>query len=62
MTGNIGNKGGFVSGGNDTVALGKLKNKIQEPDIEHILVHNTELYDSLTQGIKGGFQADCRLQ
>jgi len=61
MTGNIGNKGGFVSGGTDIVNLGRLKNKIPVPDVEHNLVHNTELYDSLIHGMAGGYPADCRL-
>lgn len=61
MTGNIGNRGGFVSGGIDIVDLGRLKNNIPVPDTKHNLIHNTELYDSLIYGMAGNYPADCRL-
>ena len=35
MTGNIGNRGGFVSGGTNVIGLGRLDNKLPVPDAEH---------------------------
>lgn len=61
MAGNIGNRGGFVSGGTDIIDLGRLENNILVPDIKHNLVHNTQLYDSLIHGTAGNYPADCRL-
>jgi anaerobic dimethyl sulfoxide reductase subunit A len=61
MTGNIGNKGGFVSGGADIIDSGKIANGVPVPDINHNMVHNTELYDSLIHGKRGGYPSDCKI-
>ncbi len=47
MTGNIGNKGGFVSGGTDFVDLAMIDTKIPAPATEHNKIHKTKIYDAL---------------
>lgn len=61
MTGNIGNRGGFVSGGTNVIGLGRLDNKIPVPGIEHNQVHNTDLYESLLQNTSENCHAECKL-
>ncbi len=61
MTGNIGNKGGFVSGGTNIIDLGRLDKKIPVPDIKHDLVHNTDLYESLLNNEVKGKTKECKL-
>ncbi|MCJ7473353.1 MAG: molybdopterin-dependent oxidoreductase [Actinobacteria bacterium] len=61
MTGNIGNIGGFVSGGTNVISLGRLDKKIPVPEVEHNQIHNTDLYESLLEGTVKGSPAECKL-
>ncbi len=47
MTGNIGNKGGFVSGGTDFVDLAMIDKKIPFPGTGHHMIHKTRIYDAI---------------
>ncbi len=60
MTGNIGNKGGFVSGGTNIISQGQLDKNIPVPEVKHGLVHNTDLYESLLQDNAKNSHAECR--
>jgi anaerobic dimethyl sulfoxide reductase subunit A len=61
MTGNIGVKGGHVSGGTDRMAMGILRKSLPVPDSQNPLVHVADLYDLLLQGKAGGFPSDIRV-
>jgi anaerobic dimethyl sulfoxide reductase subunit A len=61
ITGNMGTSGGFVSGGTDMMDIGRMENKYQAPEVRHNKVHNSDLYDCLLKGRKGGYPADCRI-
>ena len=61
MTGNIGKKGGFVSGGTNVINSGRLDNKIPVPEVKHNQIHHTDLYDSLLQGMTKNEPAECKL-
>jgi len=61
MTGNIGNRGGFVSGGTNVIGLGQLDDNIPVPRVRHNQIHNTDLYESLLQGGAKGKSAECKL-
>jgi len=60
MTGNIGIKGGHVSGGTDTMAMGFLGG-LPMPKTHFPLVHVTELYELLLRGKAGGFPSDIKV-
>ncbi len=60
MTGNIGVKGGHVSGGTDLMAMGILRG-LPVPKSPNPLVHVSDLYDLLLQGKAGGFPSDIKL-
>ncbi|MBM3705662.1 MAG: hypothetical protein FJW66_03955 [Actinobacteria bacterium] len=61
MTGNIGKKGGFVSGGADFVDLGLFKNGIPVPKTDHNQIHKSDFYDAVLYGKSGNYPADCRI-
>jgi anaerobic dimethyl sulfoxide reductase subunit A len=61
MTGNIGVRGGFVSGGVDLIDNGVIDKKVPVPQTEHNQIHKTRLYDALINGRSGGYPADCKL-
>ena len=61
MTGNIGIRGGFVSGGVDLIDLASIDDKVPVPQTEHNQIHKTSIYDALIKGTSGGYPADCRL-
>ncbi len=61
MTGNIGIKGGFVSGGVDLIDLAVIEEKIPVPETRHNIIHKTMLYDALIKGRAGGYPSDCKL-
>jgi anaerobic dimethyl sulfoxide reductase subunit A len=60
MTGNIGIRGGHVSGGTDLMAMGMLRG-LPVPKSPNPLVHVSDLYDLLLQGKAGGFPSDIKL-
>ena len=61
MTGNIGIKGGHVSGGVDRMRLGFLAKNLPVPDSQNPLVHVTEVYDLLLKGRSGGYPSDIKV-
>jgi anaerobic dimethyl sulfoxide reductase subunit A len=61
ITGNIGIEGGFVSGGTDQIDIGRISQNIFLPDMDHNLIHKTEIYDALIHGRSAGYASDCRL-
>ena len=61
MTGNIGVKGGYVSGGSGRIPLGTLKKFLPVPPREFPQVHIGDVYDLLEKGKKGGYPADPKL-
>ena len=61
MTGNIGVRGGHVSGGTDRMPMGILAGSLPVPKIKTPLVHVTEVYDALMQGKSGGFGSDIHV-
>jgi anaerobic dimethyl sulfoxide reductase subunit A len=61
MTGNIGIKGGFVSGGVDFIGLGLFKDKIPVPETEHNLLHKADFYDAILNGKSKKYPADCKI-
>ena len=61
MTGNIGIKGGHVSGGSDRMPFGLLEKALPVPGKAIPLVHMTEIYDALLKGRKGGYPSDIKL-
>jgi anaerobic dimethyl sulfoxide reductase subunit A len=61
MTGNIGIKGGYVSGGSGRVPFGTLKKFLPVPPKTMPLVHVADLYDALLEGKKGGYPSDIKL-
>ncbi len=61
MTGNIGIKGGHVSGGVDRMRLGFLAKNLPVPDSQNPLVHATEVYDLLLRGRSGGYPSDIKV-
>jgi anaerobic dimethyl sulfoxide reductase subunit A len=60
MTGNIGVKGGHVSGGTDRMAMGIVRG-LPVPESPNPLVHVSDLYDLLLQGKAGGFPNDIKI-
>jgi len=61
ITGNIGIKGGHVSGGSDRMPFGVLEKSFPVPEMTIPLVHVTEIYDALLKGKKGGYPSDIKL-
>ncbi len=61
MTGNIGVKGGFVSGGADLVDMGLFKEAVPVPQSNHNLIHKANFYDAIINGTSKKYAADCRL-
>jgi anaerobic dimethyl sulfoxide reductase subunit A len=61
MTGNIGIRGGHVSGGTDRMNLGALRKSLPVFPGPNPRVHITEVYDLLLQGKSGGYPSDIRL-
>ena len=61
MTGNIGIKGSFVSGGADLIDLGAFKDRIPVPQTSHNIVHKTDLYDAIIYGKSKNYPSDCKL-
>jgi len=61
ITGNIGIEGSFVSGGTDQIDIGGISQDIFLPDMDHNLIHKTEIYDALIHGGSAGYASDCRL-
>ena len=61
MTGNIGVKGGHVSGGTDRMRLGALAKSLPIPDSQNPLVHVTEVYDLLLKGRSGGYPSEIKV-
>ncbi len=61
MTGNIGVKGGFVSGGADFVGMGLFKDKVPVPQANHNMIHKADFYDAIINGKSKKYPADCRL-
>ncbi len=61
MTGNIGVRGGHVSGGTDRMDMGILAGSFPVPKIKMNLVHVTEVYNALMQGRSGGFGSDIHV-
>jgi anaerobic dimethyl sulfoxide reductase subunit A len=61
MTGNIGIKGGFASGGTDILDIGRMDQKLPGPRTNHKKIHNTELYDSLINEGIGEKVSKCRI-
>ena len=61
MTGNIGVKGGLVSGASDRMDMGSLKKSLPVGKTSAPVVHVTEVYDALIHGKAGGFQSDIKL-
>jgi anaerobic dimethyl sulfoxide reductase subunit A len=60
MTANIGNKGGFVSGGTDFIDLAMIDKKIPVPETSHNMIHKTRLYDTLLNSKNTG-HPPCRI-
>jgi anaerobic dimethyl sulfoxide reductase subunit A len=61
MTGNIGVKGGFVSGGADFVGLGLFNEKVPVGQSNHNIIHKADFYDAIINGTLKKYPADCRL-
>ena len=61
MTGNIGIKGGYVSGGTGRLPVGTLKKFLPIPPKKMPLVHMSDIYDALLKGREGGYPSDIRL-
>lgn len=61
MTGNIGIKGGHVSGGTDLMPLGTLRQSFSVRQRSFPSVHVTEVFDALIKGKSGGYPADIKL-
>jgi len=61
MTGNIGIKGGYVSGGTGRMPVGALKKFLPIPPKTMPLVHMADIHDALLKGIGGGYPSDIRL-
>ena len=61
MTGNIGIKGGYVSGGTGRLPVGTLKKFLPIPPKTMPLVHMSDIYDALLKGREGGYPSDIRL-
>ena len=61
MTGNIGIKGSFVSGGADLIDLGAFKDRIPVPETSHNMVHKTDLYNAIIYGKSKNYPSDCKL-
>ena len=61
MTGNIGIKGGYVSGGTGRMTVGTLKKFLPIPPTTIPLVHVTDVYDALEKGKGGGYPSDIEL-
>jgi len=61
MTGNIGIKGSFVSGGAGLIDLGMFKDSIPVPQTSHNMIHKTDLYDALLYGKSKNYPSDCKL-
>ena len=61
MTGNIGIKGGYVSGGSGRMPVGTLKKFLPVPVQKMPLVHVADMYDALLKGKQGGYPSDIKL-
>ena len=61
MTGNIGVKGGYVSGGTGRMPVGTLKKFLPIPPKTMPLVHMSDIHDALLKGKEGGYPSDIRL-
>jgi anaerobic dimethyl sulfoxide reductase subunit A len=61
LTGNIGVKGGYVSGGTGRMPFGTLKKFLPVPPKTMPLVHVADVYDALLKGKGGGYPADIKL-
>jgi len=61
MTGNIGIKGGHVSGGTGVMNRGILKETLPIPVGPNPEVHITNVYDAMLRGKSGGYSSDVKL-
>ncbi len=61
MTGNIGVKGGYVSGGTGRIPWGTLRKFLPISPQTMPLVHVSDIYEALLQGKKGGYPSDIKL-
>ena len=61
MTGNIGIKGGYVSGGTGRIPVGTLKKFLPVPPKTMPLVHVADIYDALLKGKDGGYPSNIKL-
>ncbi len=61
MTGNIGVRGGYVSGGADRMPMGILGKNLPIPPTENPAVHVTDIYELLLRGKSGGFPSDIKI-
>ena len=61
MTGNIGIRGGHVSGGTDRMRLGFLAKNLPVPDSKNHLVHVTDVYNLFLKGKAGGYPSDIKV-
>jgi anaerobic dimethyl sulfoxide reductase subunit A len=61
MTGNIGVKGGYVSGGTGRMPMGTLKKFLPVPPQKIPQVHVADIYDALEKGKGGGYSGDIKL-
>ena len=61
MTGNIGIKGGYVSGGSGRMPMGTLKKFLPVPPQKIPQVHVADIYEALEKGKGGGYPSDIKL-
>ncbi|MGD8950847.1 MAG: molybdopterin-dependent oxidoreductase [Desulfobacterales bacterium] len=61
MTGNIGIKGGNVTGGTGRIPLGYLKKRFPIPESDIATIHVSKVFDALIKGKSGGYPADIKL-
>jgi anaerobic dimethyl sulfoxide reductase subunit A len=61
MTGNIGIKGGYVSGGTGRMPFAFLKKSLPVPPDAMGLVHVADVYDAILRGKEAGYPGDVKL-
>jgi anaerobic dimethyl sulfoxide reductase subunit A len=61
MTGNIGIRGGYVSGGTGRLPVGTLKKFLPIPPQTMPLVHMSDIYEALLKGKEGGYPSDIKM-